>query len=256
MIIKDKRDIMTLKYDTLVELECECCGKAFWKKQKYIKSVLKRSLNELKYCSKECQSLKQKTGNNYKCENCQKDIWKCPSNLKGIKHIFCSQSCSAQWQNKFGPVSLINKQKSENKKKFKCKECGKETKGKRELCDEHSFKFDDTRTIKEMSYSKGSMSNKHAQLRDHARKVAEKNGINIICELCGYNKIVAVCHIKGIASFEETAMAKIVNSPSNLIGLCPNHHWEFDHNLLSDEDKKKIEEILSKRISKDAIETT
>jgi hypothetical protein len=23
-----------------------------------------------------------------------------------------------------------------------------------------------------------------------------------------------------------------VNSLDNLVGLCPNHHWEFDHGLL------------------------
>jgi predicted restriction endonuclease len=23
----------------------------------------------------------------------------------------------------------------------------------------------------------------------------------------------------------------VVNSLDNLVGLCPNHHWEFDHGL-------------------------
>lgn len=38
-----------------------------------------------------------------------------------------------------------------------------------------------------------------------------------------------------------------INDINNLIGLCPNHHWELDHNLLSDEDRKIMFEAIEDR---------
>ena len=41
-----------------------------------------------------------------------------------------------------------------------------------------------------------------------------------------------VCHIKSLADFEDDVVVAHVNKLSNLIGLCPNCHWEFDHKLI------------------------
>ncbi len=43
----------------------------------------------------------------------------------------------------------------------------------------------------------------------------------------------AVCHVKKVSDFPLDTQIKVVNAPSNLIGLCPNHHWEFDNGVLS-----------------------
>jgi predicted restriction endonuclease len=32
-------------------------------------------------------------------------------------------------------------------------------------------------------------------------------------------------------------MVDEINSLTNLVGLCPNHHWEFDNNLLLFDEK-------------------
>ena len=49
------------------------------------------------------------------------------------------------------------------------------------------------------------------------------------CELCCYDKHVEVCHIKPIGSFDGNTKISKINSYNNLILLCPNCHWEFDH---------------------------
>lgn len=52
------------------------------------------------------------------------------------------------------------------------------------------------------------------------------------CVICGYDKHVDVCHIVDVGSFPEGTSYLIINDPANLIGLCRNHHWEFDNDML------------------------
>ena len=59
------------------------------------------------------------------------------------------------------------------------------------------------------------------------------------CAVCGYDKHVEVAHIKSVAEFDDSATVKEINSIDNLIGLCPNHHWEYDHGLLKLEKYKQ-----------------
>ena len=52
------------------------------------------------------------------------------------------------------------------------------------------------------------------------------------CQICGYDKHVEVCHIKPISKFDNSTPISVINHPTNLYVLCPNCHWELDHNLL------------------------
>lgn len=52
------------------------------------------------------------------------------------------------------------------------------------------------------------------------------------CSVCGYSNHVQVCHRKSVSSFKDSATIGEINNFGNLIGLCPNHHWEFDHGIL------------------------
>lgn len=52
------------------------------------------------------------------------------------------------------------------------------------------------------------------------------------CVICGYDKHVEVAHIKAVSEFSDNSTLREINSISNLIGLCPNHHWEYDNGLL------------------------
>lgn len=68
--------------------------------------------------------------------------------------------------------------------------------------------------------------------RDAARTYKELGKTNI-CNVCSYNKHVEICHIKPVSKFPGTALVKEINDINNLIALCPNCHWEFDHGLLN-----------------------
>jgi hypothetical protein len=46
-----------------------------------------------------------------------------------------------------------------------------------------------------------------------------------------------------VSSFNKDILIKKINSPKNLIGLCPTHHWEFDNNVLDEIHLKKLKNI-------------
>lgn len=73
---------------------------------------------------------------------------------------------------------------------------------------------------------------KWSYLRKQAHKKMELNNIIKKCELCDFDLVVELCHIKSISSFPETALVKEVNSLNNMKYLCPNHHKMLDKGLL------------------------
>lgn len=88
-----------------------------------------------------------------------------------------------------------------------------------------------------------------ATIRKHAREVYNRYFPNKECAVCGYSKYVEVCHIKSVSDFEDTSCLLEINDISNLIGLCPTHHWELDNNHLSSEDLGRIEKLVISRLS-------
>ncbi|MFD2718851.1 HNH endonuclease [Hymenobacter monticola] len=72
-----------------------------------------------------------------------------------------------------------------------------------------------------------------AQIRSLARVAYRKSSRPKACAVCGYDTHYEVCHIKPINEFMPTDFVADVNRLNNLVALCPNHHWEFDHGLLS-----------------------
>jgi hypothetical protein len=84
-----------------------------------------------------------------------------------------------------------------------------------------------TRTVADLKQNSKSL-----RWTDHVRYFARKQHVFTSCVICGYSKHVEVCHIKDIADFPDTATIEEINQESNVIGLCPNHHWEFDNDQL------------------------
>lgn len=60
-----------------------------------------------------------------------------------------------------------------------------------------------------------------------------KNLTEFPCQYCGYDYHVELCHIKPLSSFDENTTLCEINDPSNILVLCPNHHYEFDSGKLS-----------------------
>lgn len=47
---------------------------------------------------------------------------------------------------------------------------------------------------------------------------------------------VEVAHLKAVSDFKDESLMSEINHPDNLIGLCLNHHWEYDNGYLTREE--------------------
>lgn len=157
-----------------------------------------------------------------KCSHCDKKIKVMPSMIK--EQNYCSISCS-------------NKHKPKRKKlpRPKCATCSNKVQNRRDkycnkchILKNCSFHLKTLGEIKE----KRKDATRYSQIREHARKALKQSNCYKECFNCRYDKHVHTCHIKDICTFPDTATVEEVNSLDNLVYLCPNCHWEFDHNLL------------------------
>ena len=88
------------------------------------------------------------------------------------------------------------------------------------------------KTLRDAIYEKHHKSSAFALVRSRARTKMKQAGLLYCCMNCGYDKHVEVCHITPISAFSEDTMISEINSEENLMALCPNCHWEFDHGML------------------------
>jgi 5-methylcytosine-specific restriction endonuclease McrA len=63
----------------------------------------------------------------------------------------------------------------------------------------------------------------------------------ITCELCGYSRVLEVCHIVAKQNGGNYTL-------DNVFILCRNCHWLFDHNGLTTEEKTKLQQIKRKTL--------
>ena len=125
------------------------------------------------------------------------------------KKQFCNQSCNATFNNKVRYRET--KPKKEKKEKLE------------------KFSYFEGVTKKQFFDKKGVYYLYRAAIRRHAHFIFNSLGGDQKCKVCGYDKHVEVCHIKSVSSFDDNDLITDINSFDNLIGLCPNHHWEFDN---------------------------
>lgn len=128
------------------------------------------------------------------------------------KRIYCSRTCSVTYNNR-------NRERKKKEKKVKEKK--------------PIFDYLKGVTKKEFFDLKGVYYKFRAIIRRHAHYVYHQNNGEKRCNVCGYDKHVEVCHIKSVSSFGDDELITDINSFNNLIGLCPNHHWEFDNGLIN-----------------------
>lgn len=90
-----------------------------------------------------------------------------------------------------------------------------------------------------LSKTKGELLNNrknYQSYRSSIRKIAENiyksSGKPCCCAKCGYSTHIEIAHIKPVSDFENSTTIAEINSIDNLIALCPNHHWEYDHGIL------------------------
>lgn len=69
-------------------------------------------------------------------------------------------------------------------------------------------------------------------IQKHARLVYERSDRPKFCVVCGESHPYQVCHKKPVTEFPNTATVKEINALTNLVTLCPTHHWQLDHGIL------------------------
>ena len=137
---------------------------------------------------------------------------------------FCSSSCAAIYNN-------TNFPKRKKKTRY-CKYCGNVIPAGRTVCDDcnpNSVNWME-RTLSDIH--RAAKYQVSAHLRTIARSQYEKANLPRVCANCGYDKHVEICHVRAINSFPEETPVAVINDLANLVALCPNCHWEFDHDLL------------------------
>lgn len=183
------------------------------------------------------------------CLNCGEFFEKLDHNIRRSPRHFCSRSCSASNSNKRNP--------KRKRLQRKCAWCRSKftpsTKGKGSrstLCPPCRKKRDRREVSLGEYHSRDSVTGKHSSWKNsHIRLLNRSWNKHLVgpCEVCGYAKHVELCHIRPITDFPPEALLKEVNSESNNVVLCRNHHWEFDHHRLDPGDKIKLEKIIADR---------
>ena len=138
---------------------------------------------------------------------------------------YCSRSCAVRISNTISP-------RRRKKARF-CKHCKTApVEGRNTVCVSCNRLIVDWTavTIADMQGRRAYQIN--SRIREHARQLFWKHNPTACCGNCGYSKHIEVCHVHAISSFGKDTPISKINSLSNLVGLCPNCHWELDHGHL------------------------
>jgi len=137
---------------------------------------------------------------------------------------FCNRNCSATYNNK----------KRANPPKL-CPICGKHIKRNSDRCKRCNSEnncMDSNTTKGEIFSSSKTYSSARSMIRIISHRVFMKSNKPKSCLVCGYNKYIEVCHVTPVSDFPDRATIGEISNIDNLVGLCPNHHWEFDHGVV------------------------
>lgn len=160
------------------------------------------------------------------CNSCGNLVQRIPSEIARNKtgKFYCSSSCAA---------AVNNRTAIKRKRKKSCPRCGSPV-----LCN-HTYcgpcyrakHYLSDKTIAEAVGGRKD-ANRYTGIRSNARKAYSVSSKPKCCAACGYSKHIQICHIRDIADFPRDTLISTVNHLDNLVALCPNHHWEFDHGHL------------------------
>lgn len=192
---------------------CEFCNKQFTSSDR-----------RLKFCSRQCYGLSKIKSKTLKmCLECGSETY---------NPIFCSRTCAAKYNNAKNP--------KRKKRVWHCEKCGQIKERPyygAHTCNEckdrpRELKHESIKSLRKMYETrKNQHQNVYSYIREQSRKIYLRINPSI-CVACGYNKHVEVCHIKQVSEYPDDALISEINSLDNLVALCPNCHWEFDHGLL------------------------
>jgi hypothetical protein len=217
---------------------CNCSCAAIYNNKKHYESPSKyqnkiKDLRGYNYCV--CGKLKKKTSTC--CKKCNLESRKIK---KLIQYDYCdcgklkrkvSRSCRECY------IKIYNV-KGLNQYRTRFCKCGKikSRTSSSKLCRECYIKERDI-SIEKLKTSSPHWIKYRTRIAKNARQVYKRAKRLYVCEVCGYDKRIDICHKKDVKDFPNGTMLSEVNHIDNLIALCPNHHWEYDNNLLKDFEK-------------------
>lgn len=160
------------------------------------------------------------------CEHCSGPILPAPSDKpsKTRAKRFCSSRCSALFFQTGGPHRT-------RKLVRNCRECGRDFRNELNKSRDRTFCPDCWQTRLSAFGQKSKAEVHRRSIAAHAR--AQLNTLPRKCTICGYAAHVESAHKIPVASFPPSALVSEINHIDNVVWLCPNHHWEFDHGLLT-----------------------
>lgn len=216
---------------------CKKCGKTF----KRTKREIINNKGIPQYCSKECAK-----GSNHrgyiivKCAECGEDKQITLADYtKKMKrnpnaNFFCDKSCAAKYNNR--------KYVKKTKKESVCPICGEEKNTSAKICKKCREKQYEANRERELGYYIGYdekikyTAYALSKVRADAKRVMENNkDVEKVCMFCkdhAYDEILEVHHLKGIMKFDPHTKISQINSTSNLVWLCPNHHKMLEKGLI------------------------
>lgn len=214
------------------------CGKMKKKKSKQCRECFVSNRNKKEEYDT-CKCGKNKKKESKTCRNCWKKdnsfIGHIVEDPKTLRDKIIKMVSEGVTQKEIGQMFNLTKSAVSYylKKNTICTICGKNCDKRKSICLECSSEkrrqkmLKTEQTIGEKTYDKHKYA-KYSYVRYHAREVMKEAGINK-CQKCGYDKHIECCHIKAVSSFPPETKISEINSLDNLIGLCPNCHWEFDN---------------------------
>lgn len=189
-------------------IKCDACTKEFERPLKRINYAINKGYRQ--YCSKTCLPSIPLID----CVACKKST----NNPK-----FCSRSCSVSFNNEVKPKRVLE---------GNCYSCKTPITSNNKYCKSCWSQKNVSVSTKYEIFNTFGTYQAHAKIRGLARTQYSKSGFPKKCKICGYDKHVQICHIIPVASFPGNTLISNMNDITNLQALCPNHHWEVDHNKL------------------------
>ena len=148
---------------------------------------------------------------------------------------FCNQSCAAKFNN-IGKNRHRSIERTEQDIKYPTK-----VTRKKDVIPLSVYKQNISilnKTKGELFYNRKNWQSARSSIQKSARDmyfmVAKHN--HCCHKECKYDTHIDVAHIKSVSDFDSSSKVSDINDKYNLIGLCKNHHWEFDNGYISLDD--------------------
>lgn len=226
-----------------VPIHCASCGEEVLKPKSKIQEAIKNGKSL--HCTAKCYSNSVVNRVTLECEVCGKEVERIPSAIKS--HVFCGSSCAAVHNNTVAPkrgkgINYVDGEKvpASHGKNKRCA-CGKRIWNVSEMCSKCRLDGMKSKATEDyLSKTFGDFKKDHnyvshnyyIKIRTGSRRLAKLRGMEKVCKVCGYDTYAELCHIKDISKFPDEATMAEINSPENLVYLCPNHHKELGLGLL------------------------